>query len=100
MRRFSLVVAATVIAGLAACQQPAGSPVAPHTAKLTEAEAWTLAEALRVNEPWLEWAGKRETKSFAVELEPTSAASCFLYRPIKSAQCFLIVACLKICSGK
>lgn len=35
--------------------------------KLTEAEAWTLAEALRVNEPWLEWAGKRETKSFAVD---------------------------------
>jgi adenine-specific DNA-methyltransferase len=35
--------------------------------KLTEAEAWTLAEALRVNEPWLEWAGKRENKSFAVD---------------------------------
>src|ERR1039458_9663735 len=33
--------------------------------KLTEAEAWALAEALRVHEPWLEWAGKRETKSFA-----------------------------------
>jgi adenine-specific DNA-methyltransferase len=27
--------------------------------KLTEAEAWALAEALRVHEPWLEWAGKR-----------------------------------------
>src|ERR1039457_3546488 len=35
--------------------------------KLTEAEAWALAEALRVNEPWLEWAGKREAKSFAVD---------------------------------
>jgi hypothetical protein len=31
---------------------------------LTEAEASVLAEALRVNEPWLEWAGKRETKWF------------------------------------
>ena len=35
--------------------------------KLTEAEAWTLAEALRVHEPWLEWAGKREARSFAVD---------------------------------
>ena len=35
--------------------------------KLTEVEAWTLAEALRVHEPWLEWAGKRETRSFAVD---------------------------------
>ena len=35
--------------------------------KLTEAEAWALAEALRVNEPWLEWAGKREAKSFSVD---------------------------------
>jgi adenine-specific DNA-methyltransferase len=35
--------------------------------KLTDAEAWALAEALRVNEPWLEWAGKRETKSFVVD---------------------------------
>jgi adenine-specific DNA-methyltransferase len=35
--------------------------------KLTAAEAWTLAEALRVHEPWLEWAGKREAKSFAVD---------------------------------
>jgi len=34
---------------------------------LTEAEAWALAEALRVREPWLEWAGKREAKSFAVD---------------------------------
>ncbi len=34
---------------------------------LTEAEAWALAEALRVNEPWLEWAGKREAKSFTVD---------------------------------
>lgn len=35
--------------------------------KLTEAEAWALAEALRVQEPWLEWAGKREAKSFSVD---------------------------------
>lgn len=34
---------------------------------LNEAEAWALAEALRVHEPWLEWAGKREAKSFAVD---------------------------------
>src|SRR5450755_2743398 len=35
--------------------------------RLTEAEAWALAEALRTHEPWLEWAGKREAKSFAVD---------------------------------
>jgi adenine-specific DNA-methyltransferase len=35
--------------------------------KLTEAEAWALAEALRGHEPWLEWAGKREAKSFSVD---------------------------------
>ena len=35
--------------------------------KLTEAEAWALAEALRVHEPWLEWAGKREASAFAVD---------------------------------
>ena len=35
--------------------------------KLTEAEAWALAEALRVHEPWLEWAGKREAKSFSAD---------------------------------
>lgn len=34
---------------------------------LTEAEAWALAEALRVNDPWLEWAGKRESRLFAVD---------------------------------
>jgi adenine-specific DNA-methyltransferase len=38
--------------------------------KLTEAEAWALAEALRVHEPWLEWAGKREAKSFTEILSP------------------------------
>jgi adenine-specific DNA-methyltransferase len=27
---------------------------------LTDAEAWVLAAALSINEPWLEWAGKRE----------------------------------------
>jgi adenine-specific DNA-methyltransferase len=35
--------------------------------KLTEAEAWALAEALRVQGPWLEWAGKREAKTFLVD---------------------------------
>src|ERR1035438_1080365 len=35
--------------------------------KLTPAEAWTLADALRGDEPWLEWAGKREQKAFAVD---------------------------------
>lgn len=30
-------------------------------------EAWALAEALRVHEPWVEWAGKREARSFAVD---------------------------------
>ncbi len=35
--------------------------------KLTEAEAWTLAEALRHQEPWLEWAGKQEARSFTVD---------------------------------
>lgn len=35
--------------------------------KLTAEEAALLAEALRRHEPWLEWAGKRETPSFAVD---------------------------------
>ncbi|MBZ5606015.1 MAG: hypothetical protein LAO79_27275 [Acidobacteriia bacterium] len=35
--------------------------------KLTEVEASTLAEALHAHEPWLEWAGKREARSFAVD---------------------------------
>jgi len=35
--------------------------------KLTEAEASTLTDALRAHEPWLEWAGKREPRSFAVD---------------------------------
>ena len=34
---------------------------------LNEAEAWALAEALRKYEPWLEWAGKREARSFLVD---------------------------------
>ena len=34
---------------------------------LNETKAWALAEALRKHEPWLEWAGKREAKSFAVD---------------------------------
>ncbi|MDQ3473802.1 MAG: site-specific DNA-methyltransferase [Acidobacteriota bacterium] len=35
--------------------------------KLTENELRLLAEALRKDEPWLEWAGKRELPSFAVD---------------------------------
>ena len=35
--------------------------------KLTAGEAAVLAEALRRYEPWLEWAGKRETPSFSVD---------------------------------
>jgi hypothetical protein len=35
--------------------------------KLNEAEVRALAEALRVHEPWLERAGKREARSFAVD---------------------------------
>ena len=34
---------------------------------LTKDEAAKLAAALRVQEPWLEWAGKREVKSFEVD---------------------------------
>jgi hypothetical protein len=34
---------------------------------LTNDEANVLAAALRINEPWLEWAGKREQKSFTVD---------------------------------
>ena len=34
---------------------------------LTEAEGCALAEALRLHEPWLEWAGKREAHSFTVD---------------------------------
>src|SRR5205823_11316179 len=34
---------------------------------LTEDEARVLAEALRNEEPWLEWAGKRETRKFEVD---------------------------------
>jgi adenine-specific DNA-methyltransferase len=34
---------------------------------LTEAEARLLAEALRRQEPWLEWAGKREANGFGVD---------------------------------
>jgi len=35
--------------------------------KLTVEKAALLAEALRRHEPWLEWAGKRETPGFAVD---------------------------------
>ena len=35
--------------------------------KLTAEEAKTLADALQHHDPWLEWAGKQETKSFTVD---------------------------------
>jgi adenine-specific DNA-methyltransferase len=35
--------------------------------RLTAEEADVLGDALRNNEPWLEWAGKREQKSFSVD---------------------------------
>ncbi len=35
--------------------------------KLTDDEVRLLAEALRTQEPWLEWAGKREMPGFAVD---------------------------------
>ncbi len=35
--------------------------------QLTAEEAKTLADALRQHDPWLEWAGKEETKSFTVD---------------------------------
>ncbi len=38
---------------------------------LTDEETKTLAEALRTYEPWLEWAGKRETKLFEVDFKTT-----------------------------
>ncbi len=34
---------------------------------LSDDEARALAEALRVRQPWLEWTGKREKRSFAVD---------------------------------
>ncbi len=34
---------------------------------LTEGEARILVEALRRHEPWLEWAGKRESRGFSVD---------------------------------
>lgn len=38
-----------------------------RTRQLTAEEAQMLADALRKQEPWLEWAGKREKKGFAVD---------------------------------
>ncbi|MBI5441844.1 MAG: helix-turn-helix domain-containing protein [Deltaproteobacteria bacterium] len=40
---------------------------AARTRALTAEEAQTLTQALRHQEPWLEWAGKREKKGFAVD---------------------------------
>ncbi|MCI0485904.1 MAG: site-specific DNA-methyltransferase, partial [Blastocatellia bacterium] len=40
---------------------------AARTRPLTAEEAIMIAEALRHQEPWLEWAGKREKKSFEVD---------------------------------
>lgn len=37
---------------------------------LTDEEARSLAEALRAHEPWLEWAGKRESK--AIDVDPVA----------------------------
>jgi len=37
------------------------------TRKLTKDEARLVADALRNQEPWLEWSGKQEKKAFAVE---------------------------------
>jgi len=36
---------------------------------LTAEESQFLAEVLRIQEPWLEWAGKRETKYFQIDPE-------------------------------
>jgi adenine-specific DNA-methyltransferase len=44
------------------------------------------AEALREHEPWLEWAGKREAKSFAVD-----PVALYIHEPV-SAQAILKVA--------
>jgi adenine-specific DNA-methyltransferase len=35
--------------------------------RLTEEEAWLVAEALRNHQPWLEWAGKHEQRWFDVD---------------------------------
>jgi adenine-specific DNA-methyltransferase len=40
---------------------------AARTRALTDEEARTLAAALRSQEPWLEWSGKRERRDFQVE---------------------------------
>jgi adenine-specific DNA-methyltransferase len=40
---------------------------AARSRALTDEEAQALAAALRTQEPWLEWAGKRERKGFEVE---------------------------------
>lgn len=43
---------------------------------LTEPEAWTLAEALRVHEPWLEWAGNaKRVRSRSIPLRCTSMSA-------------------------
>jgi adenine-specific DNA-methyltransferase len=40
--------------------------------KLTDDEAHVLAEALRINEPWLEWAGKRESQATGFTVDPVA----------------------------
>lgn len=40
--------------------------------KLTAEEAKMLAEALRTHEPWLEWAGKRETQAAGFAVDPVA----------------------------
>jgi adenine-specific DNA-methyltransferase len=39
---------------------------------LTKEEAQILAEALRTQQPWLEWAGKRETESKGFSVDPVA----------------------------
>jgi adenine-specific DNA-methyltransferase len=40
--------------------------------KLTVEEARTLADALRTQEPWLEWAGKRESEAAGFTVDPVA----------------------------
>jgi adenine-specific DNA-methyltransferase len=40
--------------------------------KLTTEEARILAEALRTQEPWLEWAGKRESEALGFAVDPVA----------------------------
>ena len=48
-------------------RQVAGTPGHGEAADLDGRRGSALAEALRTHEPWLEWAGKREARSFEVD---------------------------------